>query len=87
MTTLSPQRRPARAAWLILAALMLAVVLVVAGPAQPVAASCGGTTIVGTEAQLNAAIAAFNAVAAGPCTFTIQLGADILVTSGKELAN
>jgi|GEM_PF-3415049 len=87
MTNLSPQRRPARAVWLVLAALALAVVLVVAGPAQPAAAACGGTTTVGTEAQLDAAIAAFSAVAAGPCTFTIQLGADILVTSGKELAN
>ncbi len=48
---------------------------------QPVVASCGGVTTVSNETQLNAAIAAFNAVAAGPCVFTIQLTGDIALTA------
>ncbi len=77
MTTFAAQTPSSRAFWLILAALALAVILVVASPAQPAAASCGGTTSVGTEAQLNAAIGAYNAVTTGPCLFTIQLTANI----------
>ncbi|MCO5212612.1 MAG: hypothetical protein M9936_23185 [Caldilinea sp.] len=87
MTNPSPHRRPARAVWLVLAALMVAAILTVAGPARPAAASCGGTTTVGTEAQLNAAIAAFNAVAAGPCVFTIALSGNIDLTASTAMIN
>ena len=40
-------------------------------PVAPVAAACGGTTIVNDETELNAAIVDFNSQA-GPCVFTIE---------------
>ncbi|MGB3020216.1 MAG: hypothetical protein WBB58_03310, partial [Microgenomates group bacterium] len=44
---------PARLVRLIVPALLLGVALLLALPAQPAAASCGGTTTVGTETELN----------------------------------
>ena len=64
-----------------LGALILGVLLAMAGPAQPAAASCGGTTSVSDETELNAAIAAFNAVTTTPCVFTIELSGDIDLTT------
>jgi hypothetical protein len=55
--------------------------LVLALPPQPASASCGGTTVVNDPAGLTAAINAFNAVAPGPCVFTIELSADITLVS------
>ncbi len=86
----------AGAAWrrLILAVAFLALLLVFASPAQPAAASCGGTTTVSNETELNTAITNFNA-ASSPCVFTIELSGDIALgssttgisnaTSGVEL--
>ncbi len=72
---------PARTMRLIVLALLLGVALLLALPAQPVAASCGGTTTVGTETELNTAVTAFNAVATSPCVFTIELSGDISLTA------
>ncbi len=78
---------PARTMRLIVLALLLGVALLLALPAQPAAASCGGTTTVGTETELNTAITAFNAVATSPCVFTIQLTADISLTASTTTIN
>ncbi len=59
-----------------LGALILGVLLAMAGPVQPAAASCGGTTPVGDEDALKTAIATFNG-AAPSCVFTIELSANI----------
>lgn len=85
MTTLSAPARATRALLLALAALLLGVFLAVASPAQPAAASCGGTTTVGNEAELNAAIAAFNAETTTPCVFTIQLSGNIALTASTQV--
>ncbi len=85
MQTLSTRLIPLRAPGLVLAALVLVAILAVASPAQPAAASCGGVTTVSTEAELNTAIAAFNAVATSPCVFTIQLSADINLTASTTV--
>ena len=79
---------------LILLVAFLALLLVFASPAQPATASCGGTTTVSNETQLNAAITTFNS-ASSPCVFTIELSGDIALgssttgisnaTSGVEL--
>ncbi|MEZ4769615.1 MAG: choice-of-anchor Q domain-containing protein [Caldilineales bacterium] len=87
MQAQSAQQTTGRALWFVLAALALAVILVVTSPAQPAAASCGGTTPAGTEAQLNAAIAAYNAVTTAGCTFTIQLTADINLNASTTPIN
>ncbi len=87
MSTLPFRPMSSRAVWLVLAALALAVILALASPAQPAAASCGGVTSVGTEAELKAAIAAYNAVNPGPCVFTIQLTADINLTASTTTIN
>jgi hypothetical protein len=87
MSTITFRTMRIKPLWLVLAALALAAILAVAGPAQPAAASCGGVTTVNNETEFDNAIAAFNAVAAGSCVFTIQLGADIPVTSMKTLSN
>lgn len=55
--------------------------LLLALPPQPASASCGGTAVVNDPAGLTAAINAFNAVASGPCVFTIELSADITLVS------
>ena len=69
-------------------ALLLGMLLFFAAPPQPAAASCGGTTPVGDETELNNAIAAFNAVAASPCPFTIELSGDInLIASTTAINN
>ena len=81
MTTLSAPARATRPLLLALAALLLGVFLAVASPAQPVAASCGGTTFVSNQAELNAAITAFNAETTTPCVFTVELTADIDLTA------
>ena len=74
------QRLSGRASMLILTMviplLALGLLLAVATPAT---AACGGTTNVATEAQLNAAITAFNGGGAG-CNFTIAFTADITLT-------
>ena len=70
-----------------LGALILGVLLAMAGPVQPAAASCGGTTIVGTETALNSAIAAFNAETTTPCPVTIQLTANIDLTASTTVIN
>ncbi|MCB9160300.1 MAG: right-handed parallel beta-helix repeat-containing protein [Caldilineaceae bacterium] len=85
----SPPTRHTR--WLV-PALLLLLWLGRPGVAQ---ASCGGTTLVGDTASLNAAIVAFNAVTSGPCIFEIELTGDIVlsadvtpidnVTAGVEL--
>ena len=63
-------------------ALALGSLLLLTLAAQPAAASCGGTTPVDTETELNTAIAAFNAdTTSSPCVFTIQLDADIALTN------
>lgn len=64
--------------------ILLALLIAIIGmAAQPAAASCGGTTFVSNQSELNAAIAAYNAVPAPPpsCVFTIQLTADINLTA------
>ena len=83
-TTVSLSIRDLR---LIMAALLLGVLLVAVAPAQPVAASCGGTTTVGNETELNAAIANFNAVATSPCVFTIELSGNIDLTAITTTTN
>lgn len=87
MTTLSAPARATRPLLLALAALLLGVFLAVASPAQPAAASCGGTTFVSNETELNAAITAFNAVATSPCVFTIQLTFGIDLTASTTAIN
>ena len=59
---------------ILLLATLLAVALVAGF--RPAYAACGGTTVVNTTAELNAAIDAFNS-ATGPCDFTIQLAGTI----------
>lgn len=49
--------------------------------ATPAATTCGSATAVADETDLNNAITAFNAVAAGPCIFTIYLNVDIPLAS------
>ena len=73
---------------IIVGALLFSVLLAFAGPAQPVAAACGGTTSVSNETELNNAIAAFNVAGASPCVFTIQLSGNInLSTSTTGISN
>ncbi len=81
MSTLTFRLMSSRALWLILAALALAVILALASPAQPAAASCGGVTTVNDETELNTAITAFNSAAGPSCLFTIQLSGDIALTA------
>ena len=69
-------------------ALLLGMLLFFAAPPQPAAASCGGTTPVGDETELNNAIAAFNAETTTPCIFTIELSGDInLAASSTRIGN
>ncbi len=82
----STTAKPARLIVVALA-LLLGLILLLAGPAQPAAASCGGVTIVGNETQLNAAIAAYNAVGTSPCVFTIQFSGDIPLTASTTTIN
>ena len=63
MSTYTNRSAKVRALWLIIPALALGLFLLLAIPAQPAAASCGGTTTVSNETELNTAIAAFNAAA------------------------
>ena len=59
-------------------ALALGSLLLLASGAPPAFAACGGVTTVSDEAQLNDAIAAFNAdTTSDSCVFTIRLDADI----------
>lgn len=66
---------------------VIALPIMLALLARPATASCGGTTTVSNETELNAAIAAFNAVAASPCTFTIQLSGNIPLTASTTAIN
>ena len=65
---------------LLIIIVVLAAMIMVGSPARPAAAACGGETGVSNEAELNAAITAFNS-AAGPCVFTIRLTQDIPLTA------
>ncbi len=59
-------------------ALALGSLLLLSLGAQPAFAACGGVTMVGDEAELNAAIETFNAdTTSESCVYTIQLDADI----------
>ena len=88
--------KPNRAHRLAGPALALGSLLLLSLGAQPAFAACGGVTMVGNEAELNAAIETFNAdTTAESCVYTIQLDADIVlnesttpiqnVISGKSL--
>jgi hypothetical protein len=75
VSELFARRRPAT---LILAALALLSLFFVTR--QPVLAACGSPTVVSTEAELEAAIIDFNSQA-GPCSYTIELDADITLST------
>ena len=71
----------ARSLRLIIPALALGLFLLLAMAPQPAAASCGGTTTVSNETELNTAIAAFNAEATLPASSPIQLSGNIALTA------
>ena len=87
MSTYTNRSATARAMLLAIPALVLGLLLLLALPAQPAAASCGGTTNVSNEAELNTAITAFNGVASGTCVFTIALTQDIALTGSTTQIN
>ena len=70
---------------LLLSALGMSLLLLLVAPNRPAYAACGGMTDVADEAELNAAIAAFNALPAGACVFTIRLTSDILLSSSTAM--
>ena len=73
-----PKSKPNRPYRLAGPALALGSLLLLSLAAQPAFAACGGVTMVGDEAELNAAIETFNAdTTAESCVYTIQLDADI----------
>ncbi len=70
---------------LLLSALGMSLLLLLVASNRPAYAACGGVTDVANEAELNAAIAAFNALPAGACVFTIRLTSEIPLTSSTAL--
>ncbi len=80
---MSESRRGTLSRLLIIIAILAAMIMV-GSPPQPAAAACGGETGVSNEAELNAAISAYNG-AAGPCVFTIRLTQDINLTASTTI--